>query len=157
MAEYLRTRLFEPAGMRSALIEPDEAGVPVGSSYGYATARDWARFGQLFIDGGVAGGKQILSRDWVDFVRAPTAAAPRPLYGGQFWLNRGDETGPRKRMFAGLPVDTFMALGHNEQIVAVIPSLDAVVVRLGWTPEGMDFDSSTYIGAIVATLEPRRR
>lgn len=154
VTRFARTRLFEPAGMRSALIEPDEAGVPVGSSYGYATARDWARFGQLFLDRGMAGGKQVLSRDWVDFVLTATPAAPRPLYGGQFWLNRGDESGARKRMFAGLPADTFMALGHNEQIVAVIPSLDAVVVRLGWTPEGMEFDSNKYIAAIAAVLEP---
>ncbi|MBY8825604.1 serine hydrolase domain-containing protein [Sphingomonas colocasiae] len=154
VTRFARTRLFEPAGMRSALIEPDEAGVPVGSSYGYATARDWARFGQLFLDRGRADGKQILSSGWVDFVRAPTTAAPRPLYGGQFWLNRGDDSGARKRMFADLPTDTFMALGHNEQIVAVIPSLDAVVVRLGWTPEGVDFDSNGYIGAIAAALEP---
>jgi len=154
VTRFARTRLFEPAGMRSALIEPDEAGVPVGSSYGYATARDWARFGQLFLDRGKAGGKQILSPGWIDFVRAPTTAAPRPLYGGQFWLNRGDESGARKRMFADLPTDTFMALGHNEQIVAIIPSLDAVVVRLGWTPEGVDFDSNRYIGAIAAALEP---
>jgi len=153
VTRFARERLFEPAGMYSALIEPDEAGVLVGSSYGYATARDWARFGQLFLDHGAAGGKQLVSRDWVDFVRTPTAAAPRPLYGGQFWLNAGDESGARKRMFVGLPTDTFMALGHNEQIVAVIPSLDAVVVRLGWTPEGMDFDSNKYIGAIAATLE----
>jgi CubicO group peptidase (beta-lactamase class C family) len=139
--------------MRSALIEPDEAGVPVGRSYGYATARDWARFGQLFLDRGAVGGKQILSRNWVDFVAIPTPAAQRPLYGGQFWLNRGEESGARKRMFAGLPADTFMALGHNEQIVAVIPSLDAVVVRLGWTPEGMTFDSNRYIADIAATLE----
>ena len=154
VTRFARTCLFEPAGMLSALIEPDEAGVPVGSSYGYATARDWARFGQLFLDRGAAGGKQVLSREWVDFVLTPTAAAPRLLYGGQFWLNRGDESGARKRMFVGLPADTFMAMGHNEQIVAVIPSLDAVVVRLGWTPEGMDFDSNKYIAEIAATLEP---
>lgn len=154
MTRYARKRLFEPTGMRSALIEADEAGVPVGSSYGYATARDWARFGQLFLDRGAAGGKQILSPDWVEFVRTPTPAAPRPLYGGQFWLNRGDESGARKRMWTEVPADTFMALGHNEQIVAVIPSLDAVVVRLGWTPEGMDFDSNKYIGAIAAALAP---
>lgn len=154
VTNFARKRLFEPAGMRSALIEPDEAGVLVGSSYAYATARDWARFGQLYLDQGAAGGKQVVSRGWVDFVQTPTSAARRPLYGGQFWLNRGDDTGARKRMFAGLPTDTFMALGHNEQIIAVIPSLDAVVVRMGWTPEGTEFDTNKYFSAIVATLKP---
>lgn len=153
VTRFARKRLFEPAGMHSALIEADEAGVPVGSSYGYATARDWARFGQLFLDRGMAGGKRILSCKWVDFVRTPAPAAPRPLYGGQFWLNRGDESGAVKRTFPGLPADMFMAMGHNEQIVAVIPSLDAVIVRLGWTPEGMRYDTNTYFGAIAATLK----
>lgn len=155
VTRFARKRLFEPAGMHSALIEADEAGVPVGSSYGYATARDWARFGQLFLDHGVAGGKQILSRDWVDFVRTPTPATPRPLYGGQFLLNRGDESGERKRVYGALPSDTYIASGHNGQMVLIIPSLDAVVVRLGWTPEGAKFDWNKHIAAILATLEPK--
>jgi CubicO group peptidase (beta-lactamase class C family) len=154
VTRFARKRLFEPVGMRSALIESDESGVPVGSSYAYATARDWARFGQLFLNRGAIGEKQVVSRNWVDFVRVPTPAAPRPLYGGQFWLNGGDESGAHKRMWPLLPADTFMALGHNEQIVAIIPSMDAVVVRLGWTPEGMNFDSNKYIAAIAAALEP---
>jgi len=156
VTRFARKRLFEPAGMHSALIEADEAGVPVGSSYGYATARDWARFGQLFLDQGVAGGKQILSHEWVDFVRTPTPAAPRPLYGGQFLLNRGDESGERKRVYSALPSDTYIASGHNGQMVLIIPSLDAVVVRLGWTPEGAKFDWNKHIAAILATLEPER-
>lgn len=154
VTRFARTRLFEPAGMRSALIEPDEAGVPVGSSYGYATARDWARFGQLFLDRGAVGGKQVLSRDWVDFVRTPTMAAPRPPYGGQFWLNRGADNSAHKWMFAGLPADAYLAHGYNEQMVVVIPSQDAVVVRLGWTPEGTKFDKNKYIADIAAALEP---
>jgi CubicO group peptidase (beta-lactamase class C family) len=153
VTRFARKRLFEPTGMRSALIEPDEAGVPVGSSYGYATARDWARFGQLFLDRGAVGGKQVLSRDWVDFVRTPTPAAPSPLYGGQFLLNLGDESGERKRVYTALPADTFIASGHNGQMVLIIPSLDVVVVRLGWTPEGMRFDWNKHIAAIAATLE----
>lgn len=154
MANFARKRLFEPAGMRSALIEPDESGVLVGSSYGYATARDWARFGMLYLDKGKAGGKQLLSPAWLDFVLTPTPAAPRPVYGGQFWLNQGDDSGPRKRVFADLPADSFMAMGHNHQIIAVIPSQDAVIVRLGWTPEGQTFDWNKYLGAIAATLAP---
>jgi CubicO group peptidase (beta-lactamase class C family) len=154
VTRFARKRLFEPAGMNSALIEPDESGVPVGSSYGYATARDWARFGQLFLDGGAAGGKQVLSRDWVEFVRTPTPAAPRPLYGGQFLLNRGDESGEHKRVYATLPADTFIASGHNGQMVLIIPSLDAVIVRLGWTPEEGSFDWNKYIGAITVMLAP---
>jgi len=151
---FARKRLFEPAGMTSIVIEPDEAGVPVGSSYAYATARDWARFGMLYLDNGVAGKKRLLSQNWVDFVQAPTTAAPRPIYGGQFWLNQGDQDGEKRRMFKDLPSDTYMAMGHNHQIVAIIPSLDVVIVRLGWTPEGQNFDFNRYLSRIVAALPP---
>jgi CubicO group peptidase (beta-lactamase class C family) len=153
VARFARKRLFGPAGMDSALIEPDEAGVLVGSSYAYATARDWARFGQLFLDQGMAGGKQVLSRNWVDFVRTPIAAAPRPPYGGQFWLNRGQSDTAVKWLFPDLPDDSFVAHGHNEQMVVVIPSQDAVIVRLGWTPIGTKFDKNKYIAGIAAALE----
>lgn len=153
VTRFARKRLFEPAGMHSALIEPDEVGVPVGSSYAYATARDWARFGQLFLDHGVAGGKRVLSRDWADFVRTPVAATPQPPYGGQFWLNRGQSDTAMKWLFPDLPDDSFAAHGHNEQMVVVIPSQDAVIVRLGWTPIGTKFDKNKYIAGIAAALK----
>lgn len=154
VTRFARKRLFEPAGMPNALIAPDEAGVPVGSSYGYATARDWARFGMLYLNGGKVGGKQLLSREWVDFALTPTPAAPRPLYGAQIWLNRDGDAAPRKRILDGVPADSFMAMGHNHQIVAVIPSQEAVIVRLGWTPEGQSFDWNKHISAISAALNP---
>src|SRR3990167_7693382 len=81
MTRFAQKRLFAPAGMTSALIEPDDTGVQVGSSYAYATARDWARYGLLHLNKGKIGGKQLLSREWIDFAVAPTAAAPRPVYG----------------------------------------------------------------------------
>ncbi|MEK0265894.1 serine hydrolase [Stenotrophomonas rhizophila] len=79
MTRFAQTRLFEPAGMRSALIEPDESGVLVGSSYGYATARDWARYGLLHLNHGEAGGKRLLSKHWLAFALTPTPhhRAPR--------------------------------------------------------------------------------
>ena len=135
MTRFARKRLFEPAGMTSAMIEPDEAGVLVGSSYAYATARDWARYGLLHLNHGRAGGKQLLSRRWLDFAVTPTAAAPLPVYGAQLWLNRPEIGGAGRQVLKGVPGDAFMAMGHNHQIVAVIPSQDAVIVRLGWTPE----------------------
>lgn len=152
VTRYANERLFKPTGMTSTIIEPDESGVPVGSSYAYGTARDWARFGLLYLHDGVAGGKRLLSKDWVKFIKTPTAASPRPNYGGQFWLNLGDESGDKRRIFKDLPTDTFMAMGHNHQIVAVIPSKDAVIVRLGWTPEGQTFDFNKYLSGIAATL-----
>ena len=154
MTRFAQRRLFEPTGMTSALIEPDEAGVQVGSSYAYATARDWARYGLLHLNKGRAGGKQLLSQQWIDFAVAPTPAAPQPFYGAQLWLNVAETGGEQRKLFADVPADTVMARGHNFQIVAAIPSQDAVIVRLGWTPEGQTFDWNKYVGQIAAALAP---
>lgn len=154
MTRFAQKRLFEPTGMTSALIEPDEAGVLVGSSYAYATARDWARYGLLHLNKGKAGGKQLLSQQWLDFAVTPTPAAPQPVYGAQLWLNVAEADGEHRKLFPDVPADTVMARGHNFQIVAAIPSQDAVIVRLGWTPEGQKFDWNKYVSQIAAALAP---
>jgi CubicO group peptidase (beta-lactamase class C family) len=154
MTRFAQKRLFEPTGMTSALIEPDEAGVQVGSSYAYATARDWARYGLLYLNKGKVGGKQLLSKEWMDFAVTPTKAAPRPVYGAQLWLNHPEADGERRKLYPDLPADTVMARGHSFQIVAAIPSQDAVIVRLGWTPEGQAFDWNKYLSQISAALAP---
>jgi len=152
MTQFAQKRLFQPLGMTSALIAPDESGVLVGSSYGYATARDWARFGMLYLNGGRAGKRQLLSRNWVNFALAPTTAAPRPVYGAHIWLNAAETSGESRRMLKDLPSDMFMAMGHNYQIVAAIPSHNAVIVRLGWTPEGKSYDFNKHLAHIIAAL-----
>lgn len=154
MTRFAQKRLFEPTGMTSALIEPDEAGVQVGSSYAYATARDWARYGLLHLNKGRVGGKQLLSKHWLNFAITPTTAAPRPVYGAQLWLNHAEAGGERRKLYPDLPTDTVMARGHSFQIVAAIPSQDAVIVRLGWTPEGHTFDWNKYLSQIAAALAP---
>lgn len=154
MTRFAQKRLFEPTGMTSALIEPDEAGVQVGSSYAYATARDWARYGLLHLNKGKVGNKQLLSKQWLDFAVTPTKAAPRPVYGAQLWLNHAEADGERRKLYPDLPADTVMARGHSFQIVAAIPSQDAVIVRLGWTPEGQAFDWNKYLSQIAAALAP---
>lgn len=154
MTRFAQERLFEPVGMTSALIEPDEAGVMVGSSYAYATARDWARYGLLHLNRGKAGGKRLLSQEWLDFAVTPTPVAPQPFYGAQLWLNVAEADGERRQLFADVPADAVMARGHNFQIVAAIPSQDAVIVRLGWTPEGHKFDWNKYVSQIAAALAP---
>jgi len=154
MTRFAQKRLFEPTGMTSALIEPDEAGVQVGSSYAYATARDWARYGLLHLNKGRVGSKQLLSKQWLDFAVTPTKAAPRPVYGAQLWLNHAEAEGERRKLYPDLPEDAVMARGHSFQIVAAIPSQDAVIVRLGWTPEGQAFDWNKYLSQIAAALAP---
>ena len=150
---FARSRLFGPLGMDSVLIEPDEAGVPVGSSYGYATARDWARFGLLYLNRGMAGGRRILPESWIGFTRAPAPAAPTRNYGAMFWLNQGPVSGPGARDYPNCPEDMYLADGHNGQFVAIIPSLDVVIVRLGWTPEGQEFKLDRYFSGILEALK----
>lgn len=149
--EYARRRLFEPAGMTSAVFERDGSGTVVGSSSFYATARDWARFGLLHLNRGEINGRRILSREWVDFVRAPSSADDR--YGGQFWLNDLKDDGSGERRFPGVPADTYFALGHNTQIVAVVPSRDTVIVRFGWTTGSGRFNLNRHFAAILAAIE----
>ncbi len=138
---FPRRSLFDRIGMRSAVLEPDASGTFLGSSLAYATARDWARFGLLYLRDGVWGSDRILPLGWVKYTTTPTPAAPRGEYGAYFWLNAG--RAKAKPMFPSLPRDLYMALGYGGQNVIVIPSVDLVIVRLGssepategWKPE----------------------
>jgi CubicO group peptidase (beta-lactamase class C family) len=150
---YMRTHLFESAGMTSAIFEPDASGSPVGSSYLYMTARDWARFGQLYVGEGQAGWQRLFSKDWVAQTRRPVQLADgKPVaYGLQFWLNSDGIDGDALRL-PDCPADLFMAEGHNGQIVAIIPSERAVLVRLGWTTGEARFDTNRHFVAILDAL-----
>ncbi|MCV6627887.1 MAG: beta-lactamase family protein [Cellvibrionaceae bacterium] len=137
-------KLFAPAGMSSAIFEPDASGSFVGSSYLYMTARDWAKFGQLYLQRGELAGQRILPEHWVDFARTPIAPS-KGKYGGQFWLNAEPQGGQRR--FSELPADFYQASGHNGQFVSIIPSQELVIVRLGWA-NGERFDINRHFGAI---------
>lgn len=132
--DFILTRLAGPAGMTSLLCEFDPAGNLYGGSLCHATARDWAAFGQLYLDNGVVAGRQVVRPDWVRFVRQPSPA--NPGYGGQFWLNRPLASGKDDALFhrAG-PADAYAALGHLGQYVIIVPSKRLVVVRLGKTQD----------------------
>ena len=131
---FINDRLAGPAAMTSLLCEFDPAGNLYGGSLCHATARDWAAFGQLYLDGGVVAGRQVVRSDWVRFVRA--SSPTNPGYGGQFWLNRRPVSGRDEALFwrAG-PSDAFAAIGHLGQYVIVVPSRRLVVVRLGKTQD----------------------
>lgn len=135
-------RLFQKIGMSSALMEPDPAGNFIGSSFMYATARDWARFGQLYLQDGVWGGERLLPPGWVEFSSTPTAASAGD-YAAQFWTTLRQE---------GLPADTFMADGFEGQFVVIIPSRQLVLVRLGCTPDPAFFAPGPFFKKIVAAL-----
>jgi CubicO group peptidase (beta-lactamase class C family) len=134
---FPRKELFNRIGMKSAVMEPDPSGNFVGSSNMYATARDWARFGLLYLNDGVWQDERILPEGWVKYSTTPTPhTTPGQAYGAHFWLNFPN---PDRRM-SFLPDDAYMALGHECQAVVVIPSRKAVVVRLGLY-RGHDFDA----------------
>ncbi|RWH73741.1 serine hydrolase [Mesorhizobium sp.] len=147
-----RTALFEPLGMHSAVLETDEKGTFVGSSYLYATAHDWARFGQFLLQGGTWNGNQILPTGFVDWMREPAPASK--VYGrGQLWIEGpGDEERPGAGAAAGLPKDTYWMEGHDGQTVAIVPSEQLVVVRLGLTPAKLGYRPQAMVGALVKVL-----
>ena len=130
---FPRNALFNKIGMRSAVIEPDAAGNFIGSSLMFATARDWVRFGLLYLNDGVWEGERILPEGWVKYTTTPAPHAPEGKYGAHFWLNAGDPNNPSKRDFPKLPIDLFWASGYQNQSVVVIPSKKLVVVRLSMT------------------------
>jgi CubicO group peptidase (beta-lactamase class C family) len=120
--------LFNPLGMRDVTLEFDAAGTLQGTAYMLASARDWARFGLLYLYDGEVGGKRILHEDWVDYSAAATLDTD---YGAGFWTNRSDHANALARVRLGMPRDAFFASGDFGQRVAIIPSQHMVVVRLG--------------------------
>jgi CubicO group peptidase (beta-lactamase class C family) len=129
---FARDELFAPLGMRHVTIEFDASGTPEGSSQMLASARDWARFGQLYLDDGVVGGKRILPEGWVKYSAAPTPGG-FVGYGAGFWTNLGDSRGANYRSAEGWPRDAFLAKGSIGQYVIIIPSQRLVIARFGRT------------------------
>lgn len=132
LADYLRTRLFEPIGMKSMIPEFDAKGTLIGGSLIHGTARDWAKFGEFLRNDGVVRGTQVVPRAWMDFMR--TSSPRNPGYGAQLWLNRpqsDDSTG----LFPGkAPASVVACVGHLGQYVIASPQQRLTVVRLGHTP-----------------------
>jgi CubicO group peptidase (beta-lactamase class C family) len=150
-----RKALFDPVGMRSAVLETDARGTFVGSSYLYATGRDWARFGQLLLQDGVWNGQKILPDGYAAFMREPSEAAPNEYTKGQMWLNgpsAGTPDGEDPDAGFDLPADAVWALGHDGQSMAVVPSQQLVVVRLGLTPSKLGYKSQAMVQALVKAL-----
>lgn len=142
---YPRERLFNPLGMTSAVIEADEAGTFRGEGFLYATARDWARFGEFMRLGGAWNGQQLLPPGFVDYMRSPVPVSDEghgPVYGrGQVWLAKGQGF--------DLPADTFMMQGHLRQVIAIIPSRKLVILRMGMTREDIGFSNAGLLRSIV--------
>ncbi len=126
---HLYDRLFAPLGIKSAVAEFDASGTWIGSSYLHATARDFARFGLLYLRGGVWEGRQLIPTDWVNAARTPTAAS-NGLYGALFWLNAIDGATGKPAITPLIPTDAFFARGFGGQLITIVPSRDAAIVTL---------------------------
>ena len=144
--------VFAPLGMHTAVLEPDAAGDPVCSSNLYASAKDWARFGQWFLEDGFWNGERLLPDGWVAYSTSParldTGGTP---YGAHWWLNSGP--GGTRRM-PSVPADAYWASGNEGQQLVVVPSEELVIVRLG---RSADFDSIDWgleelVAGVIAAL-----
>lgn len=149
---FANDRLLKPAGITSAVFDFDGAGTQIGGSIIYMTLDDYGRLGRVLLDGKGADGTQVISPDWLAFMRAPS---PRNgEYGGQTWLNRVGADGTSE-LFPGKGADTlFSCIGHLGQFVIVSPDQDMVLVRLGKTDDGSpDFPRlRERLGDIAATV-----
>lgn len=145
-ADYLafpRRALFNRLGMKSAVIEPDASGTFVGSSFMYATARDWARFGLLYLQDGVWSGQRILPEGWVKYSRTLTELAPKKNYGAHFWLMNIVTPSGQTQILT--------AQGFQDQYIAIIPSHQLVIVHLGKNENGT---RQQFIPQILAAFAP---
>lgn len=147
---YPRDALFSPLGMSSAVLEADEQGTFVGGSYLYATARDWARIGQFLLQDGVWKGQRLLPEGFVGAMRTGTAASDGAYTQVQAWLA---VPGGSSKQF-GLPDDTFWMLGHDGQSIAIVPSANLVVVRLGLTPGVLGYRPQILLKEILDAVIP---
>jgi hypothetical protein len=129
--EWPRRALFERIGMSSAMMERDASGTFVASSFMLATARDWARFGQLYLQDGVWEEERVLPEGWVGFSTTPTPQSPHAIYGAHWWLKLKPEIGGGTAAANRIPPDAYFAIGHEGQTLTIIPSRRLVVVRLG--------------------------
>ncbi|MEO0788540.1 MAG: serine hydrolase [Bacteroidota bacterium] len=141
--DFMYERLFHAIGANSFRIETDQSGKPVGSSYGWATARDWARVGQLVLQNGRWGSDQIVDGEWIDYLRKSVCTRPEHVpgkaeseecnYGGHFWLKSIAEP--------NMPDDAILMRGFQDQRVIILPTQNMLIVRLGHNKDkAFDFD-----------------
>jgi CubicO group peptidase (beta-lactamase class C family) len=151
LASFINMRLFGPLGITSATIEPDEHGTLVGSSYMYATARDWARYGLLLLQDGIWQGKELLPSGYVAMMATPVAASHGQYGMGQTWLWGSEAVTPSVNPDAAfdIPPDAFWMSGHDGQSVCIIKSRQLVIVRLGLTPYAAGYTSQRLVQAVL--------
>lgn len=143
--DFWYSALIDKIGMNSMIVEQDMSGIFVGSSYAWATARDWSKFGLLYLHKGNWNGEQVLEESWVKYTATPTNTS-NGGYGAQFWLNAGGK-------FPDAPRDMFYCNGYQGQMVAIIPSLDMVIVRMGVNEGDHYFDFNEFLKEIISSIK----
>jgi len=146
---FPRRALFDRIGIRSATIEPDSSGTLVTSSFMYATARDWARLGQLLLQGGVWRGKRVLPDGWVKYMATVTPQSTRKDFGAHLWVKVPPPFDSTANPRPQAPSDAFHAVGHEGQFVSVIPSRGLVVVRLGLSRGIHVWDHDAFLARVL--------
>jgi CubicO group peptidase (beta-lactamase class C family) len=156
LSTFIKARLFNPIGITTATIEPDERGTLVGSSYTYATARDWARYGLFLLQDGVWQGEELLPPGYVTMMATPVEASHGQYGMGQTWLWGSDAATPGLNPDAafGIPPDTFWMSGHDGQSVCIIKSRQLIIVRLGLTPYAAGYTSQRLVQAVLEATQP---
>lgn len=127
--DHLYEDILWPLGMLRTTLEPDATGVFMGSSNIYASTRDWARLAEAFLNRGELNGYRVAGINYMDRAIVPNDSDNAPAYGYQVWLNRGG----KQLRWPALPEDAFAFEGNRGQVVMIIPSLQTIMLRLGWS------------------------
>jgi CubicO group peptidase (beta-lactamase class C family) len=141
--DFWYAELIDKIGMSSMIVETDFSGNYIGSSYGWATARDWAKFGLLYLHNGNWNGTQILNESWINYTKTPTNTS-NGEYGAQFWLNAGG-------VYPNVPKDLYSCNGYQGQYVFIIPSKELVIVRFGLA-ENPIFNVNQFLSEILYSV-----
>jgi CubicO group peptidase (beta-lactamase class C family) len=152
VADFARTNLFGPASMKTAQIAFDEVGTPNLAAFVTASARDWARFGELYRNDGVLSGQRILPEGWVAMSSAPTPQAPLG-YGAGFWTNLGESQGAVTRRSWGAPAGSFFANGDYGQTILIAPAQNLVIARFGFSQGGGAANMRKTLALAYAVIE----
>jgi hypothetical protein len=148
---FPRRELFNRIGMRSAVLGTDASGTLNAGAFLFASGRDWARLGLLYLNDGVWEGERILPEGWVAYSTTPAPTSKHGEYGAQIWLNKGSAGNPAARPFPDLPQDLFYFEGYQGQFVGIVPSRRLVVVRLGMQTRG-EWDAAGFLTDILGAV-----
>jgi hypothetical protein len=139
--DFWYTDFIDKIGMNSMVVESDLAGNYVASSYAWATARDWAKFGLLYLHNGNWNGEELFNKKWVDYITTPTPTS-NGTYGAQFWLNA-------EKQFKEVPAHMYFADGYQGQRVYILPDQDLVIARFGlsW------FEENKFLKGVIKSIK----